>query len=314
MKRNILAGFAAILFTLAFFACKSKPENEQVNTVQQSAPEIKSVFVNGDSLHYIDIGKGDPVIFVHGTLDDYRLWQMQMDTFAKHYRVIAYSRRYAFPNKREINDSADYSPLIHAQDLAALIRTLDLGPVHLVGHSYGAFAALLTAKDHPELVKSLMLGEPPVLPLLQNVAGGDTIINGFVTSSIKPAADAFRTGDSEKAIAVFIAGVTGDTSFYTNMPKDVKDQLKENILELRGAALSKNIFPPITCDDLKKIQAPTLIMTGERTLLLFKAISKELDRCLPNKETVTLVNASHGLEMENPADFNKIVLAFIDKH
>ena len=314
MKKLLLPCCTIAIAICIAFACKNNSEKTETQSTQPATPEIKSVFVNGDSLHYIDVGKGEPVIFVHGTLDDYRLWQLQIDTFAKNYRVIAYSRRYAFPNKREMNDSADYSPLIHAQDLAALIRTLDLGPVHLVGHSYGAFAALLTAKDHPELVKSLMLGEPPVLPLLQNVGGGDTIINGFMTSSIKPAADAFRTGDDEKAISVFIAGVTGETVFYNNMQKDVRDQMKENILELRGAALSKNIFPPINCDDLKKIQTPTLIMTGERTLLLFKAISKELDKCLPNKETVTLVNASHGLEMENPADFNKIVLAFIDKY
>lgn len=55
-------------------------------------------------------------------------------------------------------------------------------------------------------------------------------------------------------------------------------------------------------------------MTGEKTLLLFNAINEELNKCLSNKEKVILSNATHGLEMENPVDFNKIVLAFIDKH
>ena len=312
-KQTTAIAFSAIL-AFILFACNSNSEKTETQATQPTTPEIKSVFVNGDSLHYIDIGKGEPVIFVHGTLDDYRLWYMQMDTFAKNHRVIAYSRRYAFPNRQVSNDSADYSPAIHAKDLAAFIKSLGLGPVHLVGHSYGAYTALLTTMEHPELVKTLMLGEPPVMPLLQNVPGGDTIINNFMTKALRPSADAFRSNNDEKAVSIFIAGVTGDTSLYSKMPQEVKTQIMENVLELRGIALSKNVFPDVACSDLKKIKTPVLIMTGEKTLLLFKAINDELDKCLTNKETVILANATHGLEMENPADFNKIVLAFIDKH
>jgi pimeloyl-ACP methyl ester carboxylesterase len=43
---------------------------------------VKAILVNGDSINYIDIGKGDPVVFVHGALGDYRTWEAQMDTFA----------------------------------------------------------------------------------------------------------------------------------------------------------------------------------------------------------------------------------------
>ena len=88
----------------------------------------------------------------------------------------------------------------------------------------------------------------------------------------------------------------------------------ENVLELRGIALAKNIFPPVNCDSLKKIKTPVLIMTGQNTLVLFKTINEELNKCLTNREKVILPNSTHGLEMENPVDFNKIVLAFIDKH
>lgn len=315
MKKQIIAVIIpAVILVFALIACNSNSEKTETQITQPTAPEIKSVFVNGDSLHYIDIGKGDPVIFVHGTLDDYRLWYMQMDTFAKDHRVIAYSRRYAYPNRQVSNDSADYSPAIHAKDLAEFIRSLNLDPVHLVGHSYGAYTALLATMAHPELVRTVTLGEPPVLPLLQNVPGGDTIIDKFVKSSIIPAADAFRSGDNQKGVSVFVGGVTGDSSFFSKMPPEAQAMVMSNVLELRGIALSKNIFPPITCADLKKIKTPVLLMTGEKTLLLFNAINEELNKCLSNKEKVILSNATHGLEMENPVDFNKIVLAFIDKH
>jgi pimeloyl-ACP methyl ester carboxylesterase len=314
MKKQITEILITAIFGFILFACAGNSEKAETQAIQRTTPEVKSAFVNGDSLHYIDIGKGDPVIFVHGTLDDYRLWQMQMDTFAKNHRVIAYSRRYAYPNKQINNDSADYSPAIHAKDLAEFIKILNLGPVHLVGHSYGAYTALLTTMEHPELVKTVMLGEPPVMPLLQNVPGGDTIIRNFMSASISPAAEAFRSGNNQKGVSAFIGGVSGDSNFFSKLPPEAQNMIMNNVLELRGIALTKNIFPPVHCDDLKKIKTPVLIMTGEKTLLLFSIINEELNKCLTNKEKAILSNATHGLEMENPVDFNKIVLAFIDKH
>jgi pimeloyl-ACP methyl ester carboxylesterase len=213
-----------------------------------------------------------------------------------------------------INDSADYSAMAHAKDLAEFIKALNLEPVHLVGHSYGALTALLTTIDHPELVRSLMLGEPPVMSLLNTVPGGDTILNNFTTKAMMPAAEAFRNNDNEKAVKVFVSGVIGDTAFFSNMPEQGRESMMANTLELRGAVSARNRFPPITCDDLRKIKTPVLLMKGDRTPILFTAITNELDRCLSNKELTVLPNASHGLEHDNPSAFNKIVLGFIDKH
>ena len=313
MKKSF---FLLILLPLLVYlgSCNNTDTDKTTQNENQAAPEVKSVFINGDSIHYIDIGKGDPVVFVHGTLGDYRTWGLQFDTFARNHRIISYSRRFAWPNKQMINDSADYSATAHAKDLAEFIKALNLEPVHLVGHSYGALTALLTTIDHPELVRSLMLGEPPVMSLLNNVPGGDTILNNFITKAMMPAAEAFRNNDNEKAVKVFVGGVMGDTAFFSNIPQQGRESMMNNTLELRGAVSPKNRFPPITCDDLGKIKTPVLLLQGDRTPLLFTAITNELDRCLTNKERAILPNASHGLEFENPAEFNKIVLGFIDKH
>jgi pimeloyl-ACP methyl ester carboxylesterase len=312
---NINFSFAmAIALMFCFCSCNNSDTGKVSLTESQRAPEIKSVFINGDSIHYIDIGKGDPVVFVHGTLGDFRTWAGQMDTFAKSHRVIAYSRRFAYPNKQVINDSDDYSVIPHAKDLAEFIKALKLQPVHLVGHSYGAFTALLTTKDHPELVRSIMLGEPPIMSLLENVPGGDTIFNNFIARGFLPTAEAFKNNDNEKAVKTFIGGVMGDTSAYSYIPEAGRAMMMQNTLELRGSALTRNLFPPIKCADFGKIQTPVLLMKGDRSPLFFGLIINELDRCLSNKEVVVLKNSSHGLEFDNPGDFNRIVLAFIDKH
>jgi len=85
------------------------------------------------------------------------------------------------------------------------------------------------------------------------------------------------------------------------------------------AEVKHNLFHPspsreITCDDLKKIKIPTLLIQGEKSIAFFTLINDELNRCLTNREKAVLRNAAHGLEFENPTDFNKIVLGFIDKH
>jgi pimeloyl-ACP methyl ester carboxylesterase len=200
---------------------------------------MKSIFINGDSIHYIDIGKGDPVVFVHGSLGDYRTWEAQMDTFAKNHRVITYSPRFAYPNRQIINDSADYTVIPHAKDLAEFIKALNLEPVHLVGHSYGAFTALLTTRDHPELVRSLTLGEPPVMSFLSNVPGGDTMVNNFITKTIIPAATAFKNNDNEKAVSTFIAGVMGDSLYFANIPQRGREIMMAKHWKQEGLFLLK---------------------------------------------------------------------------
>ena len=104
------------------------------------------------------------MVFVHGSSSDLRTWEQQVPAIGESYRAIAYSRRYARPNE-DIDPGADDQMLPHVDDLVALLRALGAAPAHLVGHSWGAFISLLAAIRHPQLVRSLVLLEPPVLSL-----------------------------------------------------------------------------------------------------------------------------------------------------
>src|SRR5690349_18164323 len=63
-----------------------------------SLGQLKQVTANNATFNYIDTGKGQPIVFIHGALEDYTSWLPQLERFSKQYRVIAYSRRYNFPN------------------------------------------------------------------------------------------------------------------------------------------------------------------------------------------------------------------------
>src|SRR5262249_19334374 len=116
---------------------------------------------------------GAPVVFVHGSLGDLRSWARQEAAFAQFFHVLVYSRRYHPPNPR-VEDNQAYSPKLHAEDLAALLLTLDIAPAHIVGSDYGAYTGLQLVRDHPQLVRSLVLAEPPIFPLLTNSEAGDS--------------------------------------------------------------------------------------------------------------------------------------------
>jgi len=150
----------------------------------------KKIRVNGVELHYVEKGTGVPVIFVHGGLEDYRAWADQVEAFSKRYHAVAYSRRHNFPNVgAAVAD--DYSAVVDAEDLAALIRRLKLAPAHVIGYSYRAYAALFLALRHPRLVRSLVLAEPPALHLLPGIAGAEPLLTEFMSKVWQPAGTAF---------------------------------------------------------------------------------------------------------------------------
>jgi non-heme chloroperoxidase len=205
-----------------------------------------------------------------------------------------------------------FSVTIHARDLAAFIKAINLTPVHLVGHSYGAFIAFLVARDHPEAIRSLTLGEPPIMPLLKTTPEGDALLNAAITRSIATS-EAFKQGNDEEGVRRFVNGVLGEGS-YEKLPPPVLKRLMDNAQELKGEASSRNLHPPTTCEDVQKVKAPTLLIDGERSPKMFRVINDRLEHCLPSVERATIPAASHQMEVENPQAFNETVLAFIAKH
>src|SRR4030095_1824401 len=311
MKKN----FFPLFFLLLFYLCSCNDRDTSKSQSEASTgPKVKSIFINGDSIHYIDIGKGDPVVFIHGAVGDYRTWGGQMNEFAKNHRVIAYSRRFAYPNKQVINDLTDLTVISHSKDLSEFLKTLNLGQAHLVGHSFGANTILFTTIEHPELVSSLTLAEAFTPSLLLNAPGGDTILNNFITTAFMPVAEAFKNNDKEKAVTALLTGVMGDSLYFSKLPKQDREIMMANTPELGGITFGKNIFSPVACDDLKKIKVPVLLLNGDKSPLIFSVVINELDHCLSNKERAILPNSSHGLQYDNPDEFNKVVLRFINKH
>jgi pimeloyl-ACP methyl ester carboxylesterase len=155
-------------------------------------PEIR---VNGVDLFYVDQGAGAPVVFVHGAWMDLRYWEPQREAVAAKYRFIAYTLRY-HGAARWPDDGQLYSTVTHLTDLTAFIRRLNAGPVHLVGLSMGGRLATLTALEHPDLLRSLTVLEPPLDDLLDGMPEAQPVRDEWMGS--RRFATAARRHDSHQ--------------------------------------------------------------------------------------------------------------------
>jgi pimeloyl-ACP methyl ester carboxylesterase len=299
------------------------PENAPAPAAPPAAPPMRvfdrtlhAIDVNGARLTYRIMGDtGAPVVLVHGTLKDLREWTAQDNAFAQTHRVLVYSRRYHPPNP-QVDDAQPYSLKLHVEDLAALLLTLDIAPAHVVGSSYGAYIALELAREHPELVRSLVLADAPIFPLLAHGETSDSVAGLFYTNTLDPARRAFATGDSVAGIRAFYDGVSGGRGRFDNLPAATRGELLAHAFEMRRELLAnrRDYAPPISCVELGRVTTPVLLVRGERSPAVFQHITDELARCLQNDTTVIIPRAGHPPHASNPAYYNHVVLRFIMTH
>ena len=267
------------------------------------------VMVGDVELHYIEQGQGEPLILLHGGQGDYRSWPKQIEAFASRYRVISYSRRYHYPNANQLT-STNHSALIDAKDLAGLIAALKLGPVHLVGTSYGAFTALAFAIDHPELVRSMALNEPPVLQWATSTARGTELYREFMTTIHEPAGKLFAAGDNEGAMRIFINRFDGPGAF-DSLPAERRKTVMQNAGFFKVVTASSDPFPNLSREKVGRLFMPVMLIRGEHTKELDIVVSEELSSVIPSVHKVIIPQAGHGSPRQNPSAFNAAVLEFL---
>ena len=265
--------------------------------------------VRGVELHYVEQGTGEPLILLHGGQGDYRAWAPQMAALSPHFRVISYSRRYHYPNRNPLT-ARNHSAYEESKDLAAVIKTLRLGRVHLVGTSIGAATGLVLALQHPEMVRSLVLTEPPIHGWMRDSAETAEIYRAYMADIHEPAARAFRAGDDTAAMRAFIDGFAGTTRFDRLAP-EARATVMQNARAMKALALSTDAFPNVPKSRVRRLGMPILIVTGANTIAIHRLVNDELTRLLPNAQRVTIPNAGHGSARENPDAFNAAVLQFL---
>ncbi len=277
-----------------------------------TANDIKRVSANGAEFAYIEAGQGEPVIFVHGALQDYRMWATYLPKFSERYRAIAYSRRNNFPNAMSVDGMPDGAADLHGEDLAAFVRALGLSKVRVVAHSAGAHAALFFAAKNPDMIVSLAINEPTAAGLLMGNPNHAELLKGWA-ANMAPARDALTKGDTKGGIPLFVDAVSGAGAYDRRSDAD-KTMNMDNVASFQADATTKRPRPVFTCEMAKAIAVPTLLSNGERSPPFFYRVIDQLEICLPSRERIVVSGSSHTVPAENPDAYREAVLAFLDKH
>ena len=234
--------------------------------------QLKTIKIDDAEINYIDKGAGETIIFVHGGMEDYRTWDPQIDSFSKKYRVIAYSRRFNYPNQNT-NEIKNFSAQTEANDLAKLIVQLKVQPVHLVGHSFGGLVALFLAIHYPQLVQSLTLSEPPMISWLPDLDGGKQLYDDFYNNFMKPVKQDFEQKDTIAVLRHTLIYFYG-ADVSKELPEEDRTQLIANLAEWRAIAYSTNAFPLISKEEVTNLKMPVLLLSAGQTMSVLK-----VDQC-----------------------------------
>jgi non-heme chloroperoxidase len=311
-------GLAAALPTSTAARIK-KPSPTTPAPAAQPLPQFKTdalvaALDDGTQLYYVTASIGAPVIFVHGSLSDYSYWQDQLGPFAQKYRVLAYSRRYSWPNQNPARRG--YSAVVDAEDLARFIASLNLAPAHIVGHSYGAFTALFLAARHPQLVRTVTLAEPPAMSLLAHVPGDDAVAGAAMLKEVRahmlaPMKAAFARRDTEAGVRAYIDYVRGPGTWDAFSAAD-KDAMLKDAHEWEVIFAGGELFPELTPADVARIGAPVLMLSGAKSYPFLGLIDQALAALLPGARHIVFPDATHQMWREEPQACREAVFQLID--
>lgn len=252
--------------------------------------------VNGTRLYYETRGRGPAVVFLHGGLNDSRLWDEQMRALSKQFRVVRYDMR-GFG--RSNAERVEFWP---TEDLRALLDFLKIERATLVGLSLGGIVAADFALEHPERVERLVL-----------VGSG---LRGGGQPPDEKAVEARRVGAREGPERYFeeflksdlLAGLRGRPRALAAMRRMMLDNYKANAYVSAGYPQSPE---PPTAERLGQIKAPTLVLVGSLDGKSLKNIADALASGIPGAHKLVIDGASHHPPVETPKEFNRILLDFL---
>lgn len=254
---------------------------------------------------YVEAGDGDLLLFVHGSLCDYRYWQPQLAGLSKRHRCVAVSLSHYWPGA----DAAAGQPFNwsrHVDEVAEFIERLDAGPAHVVGHSRGANVSYQCARRYPERVRTLTLADP----------GGQLRSAGQPASSVPQtvnplrakAAQLIEAGDVNGGLQIFVDSVSRPGSWAMST-QAFRVMATDNAHTL--ALQLGDTLPAYASDEAADVRCPVLLIDGEKSPEIFHRAVAALHEWLPDARRETVRGASHGMNLAHPSAFNRYVGEFV---
>lgn len=263
---------------------------------------------DGAVISYVREGQGQPLVFIHGAMGDFRSWAPQWEAFTQHFDCIAISARFSYPNPNTM-EAPDHSAVADAADVVALLDTLGIDRAIFVGSSYGGYASLAAAVNHSARVKALVAVEPPMMKYAQMFEDTAPAAAAFLDKTAIPAREAFERGDDLEGAMLLTGGIANKS--LDDIPAAQLERRRQNLLAGRRIAMSSDEFPLLPPEALGAIAVPAMLVTGANTGPVFKAIIKGITRAMPQARLEVVEGAGHSVPQDQPDKFNRLALEFL---
>jgi pimeloyl-ACP methyl ester carboxylesterase len=228
---------------------------------------------------YADHGQGSPLVLLHGGLVDARFFEPNLGALAEHFHVFTPERR-GHGHTPDVEGPITYQRM--ADDTLAFLECVVGEPADLVGHSDGAFVAMLVAMQRPEAVKRLVM-----------ISGGYNK-SGAALPEVEMDVD---------QVVAYLGKAYGEVS--------PDGEAHFPVVASKIAEMAKT-EPNLNVSEVAQVKHRSLVMFADDDLMtLTHAI--DLYNALPNAELAIVPGTSHFLMSEKPHLVNAIVLDFLTK-
>ena len=278
--RIILAAFSACF--LVFASLGAVLAAERWETLPPTpAPLAKGSFadINGIKLYYATLGKGAPVVLLHGGLGNSDYWGLQAKALARRHKVILVDSR---GHGRSSRDTKPYGYDLMADDVVALLDKLKIKKADIVGWSDGAILGIDLAIRHPDRVNKVF-----------------AFAANTVTSGVKDGVDKNPT------FAAYIERAGREYAKLSPTPKEYEAFVGQ-ISQMWATQ------PSWTDVQLKAIKTPVLVVDGDHDEAIKREHTEHIAATIPGAGLLILPNASHFAFLQDPALFNAALLGFLD--
>lgn len=257
--------------------------------------------VPGASLYYECAGLGQPLLLIHAGIADSRMWDEQFPVFAQRYRVIRYDVRGYGQTRLGPGTFANH------EDVAALLDALGTQKAHIIGVSYGSAIALDFTLAYPDMVASLVMVAPG--------AGGvepSERIRQFIHDENALLEQGNIEGATELNLRLWVDGIH-------RSPEQVNPLVRQRVYDMQYHAftipmpegIQEEELQPPAITRLSEVRAPALIIVGDLDLPEKLELTAQLASAIPNARQHIISGTAHLPSMEQPDEFNRVVLNFL---
>ena len=263
--------------------------------------------IDGRHVSYLEYGSGAPIVLLHAGGASGKQWAKVGALLEARFRVIA-PDLWGFGGTEHWSGEQELTHDDQALLVAGVIEQLCKQPVHLVGHSYGGATAVRLMLGNMALVRTAVLIEPILTPLLR-LAGEEDHFREYLQMA-HSFLDNAAAGNLNEAWRAFLDYRNGPGTWEA-LPEPQRERFR-SVTESTVAAFRSNLSNPTSLEDLERLSLPILVMSGEKTTVPDRRVTEILRDGIPQCRYAIIPGAEHMSPLTHSAFIAEAVERHID--